>query len=710
MHPKSSLLLILMIVSVFDLGCEQPRPFDRLVDLSQREGARSGPDGLWLRAPERASNREGGASVLPTATIGHDTRYVLAAHPHQVIANRAGLRVDEDGVAVFRKSMDAFFPGAENLLINSRLFAIGEKDWQTRPPVLRSLEEGEGEQTLDLELTLNDVPPSSIIHVWIDAYQTPPAGGTRYVTSSRPIPAGSRLEFAFGIMEAARLQGPVRFTISACGRNDCELFFSEVLDPTETERSPWQERNVSLSADWGKTRSLKFEAVPERAEAMSLPVWADPRVVSEPPVQTRPNVILLSIDTLRRDHLSVYGYPRETSPFINHVLAAKGVVFENFIAEAATTEVSHMSLFTSLPALVHGVTYFDQTLAVPVMTLAEAFRDQGFDTAAFTEAGPLDPRLGFDIGFDRWKENPNIHFFFPSGQVERVFAQGWDWIVQRGNRPFFLFLHTFQVHHPLSPPLAYREFFLDDEIEKSEEHIQIARYDQEIRFVDDQMALFWTKLEDRGLTQNTILVLVSDHGDEFWEHGERGHGALPYEEVLEIPLIVIGPEVAKGSRSQRPLHHIDLMPTILELANIPIPEHVLGTSFAGAVHGTDSGPRAATSDRVRTSAVWAVPDGISVPVFAIRDQRLKLMVYQEADETRLKCFDLGRDPDERADLCSDGPTAEATQLLSHLETYKSKMEASRVALAGERPDGENGPTLPVSPDQEARLRALGYVE
>lgn len=710
MCPKPILTLIVVSVGILGLACSEPEPFDRLVDHAQRQGATSEPDGLWLRAPDAPLNREGGDSVLPGATIDHDTRYVLAAHPRQVVANRKGLKVGPDGLTIFEESMADFFPDAKNLLINTRVLVVGEKDWRTLPPMLRRLEEMDEDSTLRLEFALDDVPEDTIIHAWIDAYQAPPVGGTRYVTAPRLVPQRSRLTFSFGILDAALLQGPVRFSVSACEQEICEPLFSEVFDLEQKDQSAWQERSVSLSSVWGQTRSLEFEAVPERADSLSLPVWGNPRVVVESEVPTRPNVILLSVDTLRSDHLDVYGYSRETMPFVTSRIAPNGAVFENFISEAATTEVSHMSMFTSLPALVHGTTRYDRKLAVPVMTLAEAFRGQGFDTAAFTEAGPLDPQLGFDIGFDRWKENPDIYFYFPVGQVERVFAQGWDWIAQRRDRPFFLFLHTFQVHYPLSPPIAYRELFLDDEIERSEEMLQVAKYDQEIRFVDDQLALLWTKLENNGLSQNTILILVSDHGDEFWEHGERGHGSLPYEEVLKVPLIMMGPGVAKGVRNQQPLHHVDLMPTILELAEIPVPAHVLGESFADAVRGLDASSEVPAVERVRTSASWAVPDGVSVPVFAIRDQHLKVIVYEEGAGTRLKCFALESDPNEKMDLCSEGPTAEVTQLLSHLETYEAEMQAKRISLAGQSLDGEEGQTIPVSPDQEAHLRALGYVE
>ncbi|MFP6655255.1 MAG: sulfatase, partial [Myxococcota bacterium] len=556
------------------------------------------------------SSREGGASSLPTATIDHDTRNVLAAHPHHVLGSREGVRVTEPNRAVYEASMAGLFPGAENLLVNSRIFVIGDTDWRKMPPMLRPIDEIENEQMLKLELELDEVAEGTIIHLWADAYQAPPIGGTRYVASARPIPKFSRLEFAFGIMQAAVLQGPVRFSVSACDGDNCEPLFAEVYDPAQQDPLTWQDRSISLASVWGQTRSLEFEAVPERAEALSLPVWANPRVVRQRNTEAPPNVILLSIDTLRRDHLSIYGYERETAPFITNRLAANGAVFENFIAEAATTEVSHMSLFTSLPALVHGVTSYHEKLAVPVMTLAEAFRNGGFDTAAFTEAGPLDPNLGFKIGFDLWKGNPNVHYLFPSGHVERIFAQAWDWIAQRRDRPFFLFLHTFQVHHPLSPPRAYRELFLNEEIESTKESLEKARYDQEIRYVDDELARFWNKLEKHGYTQNTILAITSDHGDEFWEHGQRGHGNLPYEELLGVPLVLVGPTVAKGLRSQRPLHHIDLMPTLLALTGLPIPEHALGESFAPSVRGANPQSGTKAPQAIRTSAVWIAPEGI----------------------------------------------------------------------------------------------------
>lgn len=717
MHAKLLIKLMTAMSLLSASGCDAPIPFGRLVDLSDREGAISEPSSLLLRAPNSSAKRLGGDSTIPTATIEHDTRYVLAAHPHRTLATRIGVEMMAPDVGRFRRSIAGVFPDAENLLVNLRVLIFGEKEWQTLPPVLRPIEElridGMLDLVLDLELDLEGVSEDAIVHLWVDAYQAPPVGGTRYQTPPRLIPPGSRIEFAIGILDAAVLQGPVRFDLSSCEEEVCESIFSEIIDPELPDRAGWQERSVSLSPVWGKTRVLQFEATPIQPDAMSLPVWANPSVVTSPEARKRPNVILLSIDTLRRDSLGVYGYERDTSPFIDQHLGANGAVFEDFISEAATTESSHMSLFTSLPGLVHGVTSYERKLAVPVMTLAEAFREQGFDTAAFTEAGPMSGRLGFDIGFERWKENPNLHFLFPGGQVERVFAQGWDWISQRRDRPFFLFLHTFQVHHPLAPPRRYREYFDEDEDERSEREEDKAKYDREIRYVDDQLTKLWTKLEDRGLTQNTILVVLSDHGDEFWEHGERGHASLPYEEVLSVPLIMIGPGIAKGLRSQRPLHHIDLMPTLLDLAGLPIPGHVLGTNFADAARGLTSQADSVSEPRVRTSASWTIPTEFQPPAFAIRQENFKVIRFEMGGATIFKCFDLEKDPGEERNLCRDGrPNEEASELSLSLDAYQSAMEALRISLAGEILDDVEIEIEKVSlpPEVEAQLRALGYIQ
>jgi arylsulfatase A-like enzyme len=710
MSLKLHLLLIVVVQLSIGSACDEPQRFRRLVDFSQRQGAESKPDNLLVRVSGGASYREGGASGLPSATIDHDTRHVLAAHPHQVVADREGVLMPKPGLALFRKSMVDLFPGAENLLVNVRIFVGGEISWRSQPPIFSSLDDDADEQILFLEIPVDDVPDGAAVQIWADAYQVPPVGGSRYVTPARRVPHLSRLEFAFGILEEAVFQGPVRFLVSACEQDVCTLLFEEVLDPELEGRASWQERSVSLSPVWGQTLALKFEAVPERVDAMSLPVWANPTVVTEPEAPTGPNVILLSIDTLRRDHLSAYGYERETTPYISDHLAANGAVFENLVSEAATTEPSHMTLFTSLPALVHGMTSPGVKLGVPAMTLAEAFRDQGYETGAFAEGGPLTPELGFGIGFDRWMELASDYFFFPKGNVDRVFAQAWDWIVLRRDRPFFLFLHTFQVHFPLTPPRAYRDYFLDgdDDHELSEESMKIARYDQEIRYVDDELAKLWTRLEDRGLTQNTILVLLSDHGDEFWEHGERGHGSLPYEEVLNVPLIFVGPTVTKGLRSREPLHHVDIMPTILELAGIPVPQDVLGRSFADSVRGREAG--GASASRVRTSVAWALPDGISAPAFVVRDERFKVIRYEREGETLFECFDLEKDPGEQVNLCIEGPTDDVAKLLSSLTDYEVEMKAKRTSLSGVRDDWAEAEKTLLAPEQEAQLRALGYIE
>ncbi len=696
---------------------ERVDPIHRFVDAELRSGAAAVPLEL-LTTSGAASADPRSTSGHASATITDRTRYVLFTHPYQVLVYRRMLAAPPDRRLRLDVPLGSSFPGADRLVLLTRQRAArSDGPWSTLPPLLGRVRQLEGARQVDIELEL---PPGFVeprVELIVAAYRPPDRLRTRYLTPEVEIPPGAALEFGMGVLDPAALQGPVRFSVSACDGPACAPVFGETLDPAADPAPAWEDRRVPLAALAGERRALLFETqhLAASPEAFSLPVWSDPTLLAAAGSPARrPNVILVSIDTLRADHLAAYGYPRNTSPFLDTGLADLGVVFENVVAAATTTDPSHMTIFTSLPPSLHGATAGGRALDVSVITLAEAFRAGGFATAAFTENGPLDYDRGFGRGFGEYLENKSPYIMAPLGQIDRTLGHARRWLERSRDRPFFLFVHTFQVHSPYAPPEAYRALFNDASEEAPplsarawrDPQVEdlVRNYDREIRYVDDELRAFFEWLGDEGLLENSFFIVTSDHGEGFYEHGSLGHGALPHEELLGVPLILVGPGVTPGHRIERPIAHVDLMPTLLDLAGVEPPAHVEGSSFAnllgGAAQDADGDPRPLFSE------AWVLPERFEPPSLAVRLGDRKLLRYRTAKGDAYELYDLKADPGERNDLYDAGSGA-AADLRTLLDDYERGVRTRRAALGI---DFETAPRVLLDPDREQKLRALGYVD
>ena len=532
MSRRFSVASVLLLATA--CGSTEPAQLEvvyRLVEPELRNGARVEPAELVTRDSATFATQTSSAARLPRAMIDDETRHVLATYERGLLAYRRAVEIGAGGRVTAALPAGGAFPGAEAVVVTSQLRPVGGDAWHEPPAALVPLASGpEGRVVrLDVAAEAGAAAPGAAAELNAVGFRAPGAT-TRYETGSLALPAGARLELSFGVLAPSAAQGPVRFSLEVCEGERCSTALAEVLDPATPSGRVWNERALDLAAFGGTTRSLRFrtEHLPGGG-AFTLPVWGDPVVLAPAAApDPRPSFIVLSIDTLRRDHLDAYGYFRETAPFLREHLADQGVVFDGLVAEAATTDPSHMTLFTSLPALVHGVTRELEVLGVPVTTLAEALRLQRYRTAAFTEDGPLAHDRGFAIGFDAYRENKSKSITLPAGRVEDTFHQARAWLDRNADRPFFLFLHTFQVHAPYEPPAGYRALFTEDEpaARTASQRRTIADYDREIRYVDDQLAELMRFAERRGLGANTVWVVLSDHGEAFWEHGSLGHGTL----------------------------------------------------------------------------------------------------------------------------------------------------------------------------------------
>lgn len=340
----------------------------------------------------------------------------------------------------------------------------------------------------------------------------------------------------------------------------------------------------------------------------------------EPPAA---RVILISIDTLRYDHLSVYGYPRPTTPVLE-AMARESVVFENAMSQAPYTLPSHMTMFTGLRPLAHGVRFNLDRLSPNALTIAEMMQRADYRTGAFVDCAYLAPTYGFDQGFETYSYDPKATHRLLSG-LRRDLPRIREWISKHAADPFFLFVHTFDCHGPYVVEPRYRNELKPTlpvvpkqaQSEADWKYIQslaihqyldvrnksslaelIDTYDGTIRFVDSKLGEFFDSLRSAGLWDDSLIIVTSDHGESFLDHGIYcGHGLTLFEEEVHVPLIVKFPHGKYGGRRlAETVRHVDLLPTIAGAAHTTFPEFVQGIDLVKAIEGTDRNPRIAFGD------------------------------------------------------------------------------------------------------------------
>lgn len=436
----------------------------------------------------------------------------------------------------------------------------------------------------------------------------------------------------------------------------------------------------------------------------------------------RPDIILVSIDSLRADHVGSYGYPRETTPFMDR-LASEGVRFENAISTTSWTLPSHAALFSGLYDSTHGLIADNQRLSQSVLTLAEVLRDGGYRTAGFFGGPFLHPTFGLDQGFDVYRNCMSSAAGPLSGQEvregleldrvpshaditsPRTLEEVTRWADSAGTRPYFLFLHLWDVHYDYIPPKEYVELF-DPDYEgdltgenfstnpaisaqmprRDLEHL-IALYDGEIRFTDDHLRLVFEVLESRGLLDNALTVITSDHGEEFFEHGGKGHRRTLFEEMIRVPLLVHWPgRVGPGIVVEDQVRLIDIMPTLAAAANA-------GASLS--TQGRDLGPllQGSSLPRVRSLSELFV-DGDSLR--ALRTERQKLLQRDEAVPGWL--YQLDADPGEMRPVVTE-------EVAGPVQAELARALEFRARLGLDRSD-----PIDLEDDLRQRLEALGYLD
>lgn len=393
----------------------------------------------------------------------------------------------------------------------------------------------------------------------------------------------------------------------------------------------------------------------------------------------RSNVLLITLDTTRADHIGSYGYAAAATPNLDR-LAAAGVRFEQALASAPLTLPSHASLMTGRQPYTHGVRnngYF--TLADDIPTIAASFAAVGYDTAAFVSSFVLDTQFGLARGFAHYDASldappADVPFSLESERRgDRTVAAATGWLRARpAGKPFFLWVHLYDPHDPYSPPSPFRERFA-------------ARpYDGEIAFVD---MLIGTLLQETGYPGSpTLVVTAGDHGESLGEHGESTHGLFVYESALRVPLVIAGAGIAPAV-VKAPVRLIDLAPTLADLAALPAIAGVEGRSLrplmSGRAEGDEPPDVYAETYFPQFFMGWA-------PLRSLRAGRWK---YIDAPEPEL--YDLSTDAAERTNVIASKPAA----AMSLARVLRS------TAAAGA---GRMAPT-PLTDEARERLASLGYV-
>ncbi len=435
------------------------------------------------------------------------------------------------------------------------------------------------------------------------------------------------------------------------------------------------------------------------------------------PEAPRPNVVLISIDTLRPDFMGIYGHDRPTSPSLDR-FASQGTVFTDVTSASPWTLPSHASMLTGLYPSSHGVKNHDRQLTKD--TLATRFKRVGYETLAVVNSHNIgDKRFGLLRGFEKSHYESEMTVGADQAllvnQGTRIVQQARKYLEERDpERPFFLFLHFYDVHTDFTPDAKWKLEFVEPyngelngntqqlvkyrslENELSPEDVVWLEqmYEAEIRTFDEVLKRLLDFVDASGLGKDTIVAITSDHGEEYWEHHGTLHGRTYYQEVIRVPILMRGPGIPAGKRVDTPVHLVDLPTTLFELARVPAPDGLDGIDLSQA-WSSDAGLPAqrylfAEADH---NNVWEGQDVSDVRrMIRIGDEKLCYDTLSGVKEL----YDLAADPLEQNDLAAARPER-VDELFAELERFMQRpVESGARVLDG------------VDEELQADLQRLGY--
>lgn len=424
------------------------------------------------------------------------------------------------------------------------------------------------------------------------------------------------------------------------------------------------------------------------------------------------SLVFITLDTVRADHLSLYGYGRPTSPVLEE-LGARAAVFTNAFSQQTNTSPSHASMFTGLYPQVHGSETNFQTLPADRATLAQILREQGFRTAGFVSGAAMQKYTGLDRGFEVYRDEMKGWRRDGRAAVEEAIA----WLGSLRSLPeeprFFLFLHLYDAHGPYHVAPGRKILFqsadpgplLENVPEyqrwmpggKDLRHLNqfVDRYDTQIRYVDTLVGEILKHVDPK----TTAVVVTADHGETL---GERyhvlDHGGQVYDEQIRIPLVVRVPR-GEPRRIETMVETIDLLPTLLDVLRIPRPQGLAlqGDSLAPLLGGDRRPLRSVTLAGARSEPAWYPEYELDKKrqIYSIRSSRWKLIAYPGVERDYLELFDLETDPGETRDVAAEHPGVRTT-LADALARWREQRSPAR-------------PEADLPEELRAKLRQLGYI-
>lgn len=566
------------------------------------------------------------------------------------------------------------------------------------------------------------------------------------------IPSDPWLELHLGTVEP----GPMTFIVAA---RDSTGSTTELLRRTVSTPERWEESSIDLSALAGREVTLVLRAEADKEGAIGY--WGTPVVRQrgdaarvEPPSDARQalaadapaprGVVFILADTLRRDRLPWYGGERDNAPNLAR-LADEAALFTHDVSQGTWTKVSVSSILTSLYPSTHGIRNLTDRLPSSVTTLEEVFHGAGYATF-HTSSVPFTGRLtNLHQGAEVLHEAGSVPDLGHSGSksartyVDRLLP----WLELQSEQPFFVFLHVFDPHSPFEPYAPYDRLYMDEgeperhreDLEKAKEFIEdeffryqglpdaeelaeaeidadsfvdseLDWYDASIRAMDVEIGRVLEQLERLGRLDDTLIVFMSDHGEEFLEHGDHWHGNHAYGEMLNVPLMLWWPGVIPPTRIDEVVQSIDVYPTVLDLVRLRVPEVAQGQSLVPLMVPGESParlgwqPRAAFAERA-IDRVSGEQDNERESRVIIADGWKLIHNYTRYEGLpEYELFQYLEDPLDLNDVAADNPEIVA-QLAAELDAWHEMALASKIEEVSE---------ADMSPEEIERLRSLGYIQ
>ena len=572
--------------------------------------------------------------------------------------------------------------------------------------------------------------------VWMETITT---RAPQRVSYDVVVPARGWLDLSVSLVSG----GPASFRVEVDG----ETSFDQNIEQVDR----WFSAPVELAQWAGK--SVELSLVLESKDPATVGLWGSPVVrarLPEPkPGRAEPTprgVIVFLADTLRPDHLSLWGYERETTLALPK-LAQQGVLFRDCSSQATWTLPSTVSLVTSLYPSSHGVVGMGNAVPHAAETMAEVFREAGYATVAYSAVKFTGRFTSFHQGFEVLHEAEFGAPDHPSKSAEHYVNRLLPWLAQHKDDRFFVFLHVYDPHDPYKPRSPFdtqwadaeglqehveqservKPFIQDQALERiglpvleelveagvdPEEWVDYEKdwYDGSILGMDREIARLMTQLRELGLLESTLFVFTSDHGEEFLEHGRTWHGQGLYSELTQVPLLFFGAGVpARGAVIDAPVGLIDVMPTVLEACDLRAPSSMQGQSLlpliqqAAGVPVPEGAwtPRPVVAEKAALSGERSSPPPQEAGMLAIQNRRWKLIHNEPRvdDRPEWELFDRQGDPFDQTNVADQHPDVVA-RLRAQLQEWRERTAGVRLEAGTAGMDAE---TL-------QKLREMGYAK